>query len=242
VAAVTLILSIVAVVFAGLLQRLTGIGYSLVASPALIIALGVDEAVRLVILTSLVASSYSLTVTWADRHTAQVVPLLPFAVLAIWPSALVAQAVNPNLSTLGAGVVVLLALVIPQRASRVLGGSRWRQAAIAGTLSGAMNAVAALGGPMAAAYGIRQRWSDSLVPNLQLFLFVTSLAVLVARGWPAVTAGWQLVLLMVAAALGVQLGGRLAAHVSARDAGRLTGLIALVGALAAIGRGVAGLV
>jgi uncharacterized membrane protein YfcA len=105
-----------------------------------------------------------------------------------------------------------------------------------------MNAVAALGGPMAAAYGIRQRWSDSLVPNLQLFLFVTSLAVLAARGWPAVTAGWQLVLLMVAAALGVQLGGRLAAHVSARDAGRLTGLIALVGALAAIGRGVTGLV
>jgi hypothetical protein len=77
---------------------------------------------------------------------------------------------------------------------------------------------------------------------MQLFLFVTSIAVLAVRGWPAVTNAWQLAVLMFAAALGVWLGGMAAGRCSPAAASRLTGLIALVGALAAVGRGAAGLV
>lgn len=240
-AAVALTSAIIAVLLAGLLQRLTGIGFALVASPILIVAVGADEAVRLVIVTSLVSSSYSFAATRMAWQPRQVLPLLPFAILAIWPSAVLARAVNPAVSTMVAGVVVLVALGIAMRSRGVPGGSTWNQAALAGSLSGAMNAVAALGGPMAAAYGIGRRWGSSLVPNMQFFLLVTSVAVLAVRGWPAATSGWQLGALMAAAAVGVWFGGRVAARFSVRTASRVTALIALVGALAAISRGVAGL-
>ena len=121
-------------------------------------------------------------------------------------------------------------------------GSTWVQAAVAGSLSGAMNAVAALGGPMAAAYGIGRKWGESLVPNMQLFLLMTSLAVLFVRGWPTTTSSPQLSGLMLAAAVGVGLGGRLTGHVSPRRAGLLTAGIATLGALVAIVRGIAGMV
>ena len=235
-------LAIAAVLVAGLLHRLTGIGFALVASPILIVAVGTDEAVRVAIVTSLVSSSYSLWATRRACNLGQVIPLLPFAIATIWPAAVLAKAVSPPLSSLVAGVVVLLALGVALRPKDVPVTSRWGQAAIAGSLSGAMNAVAALGGPMAATYGIGRRWGASLVPNMQVFLLVTSLAVLLVRGWPATTSTWQLGLLTLAAAIGVGLGGRVAGRVSPRSAGILTAAIASVGACAAIVRGVLGLV
>lgn len=237
-----LLAALVGVLVAGAMQRITGIGFALVASPILIVAVGADEAVRLVIVTSLVSSGYSLFATRRDCRLRQVLPLLPFAVLAVWPAGLMARAVEPAASSLAAGIVVLLALGVALHPKGIPGGSTWVQAAVAGSLSGAMNAVAALGGPMAAAYGIGRKWRISLAPNMQLFLLITSLAVLFVRGWPAITSSTQLGVLMVAAAVGVGLGGRLAGHVSPSRAGLLTTGIAALGALVAIGRGVAGMV
>lgn len=230
------------VLLAGVLQRLTGIGFALVASPILIVAVGTDEAVRVVIVTSLVSSSYSLFSTRRDCKPRQVLPLLPFALVAIWPSALLARAIDPALSSLTAGIVVLVALSVALRPKGVPVSSMWGQAAIAGSLSGAMNAVAALGGPMAAAYGIGRKWGSSLAPNMHVFLLFTSLTVLFVRGWPATTNSWQLGVLTLAAAVGVGLGGRLAGSVPPQKAGVLTAGIATLGASVAIVRGVIGIV
>lgn len=237
-----LAVGIAGVLLAGAMQRLTGIGFALVASPVLIVAVGADEAVRLVILTSLVSSGYSLFATRRHCNPRQVLPLLPFAVMAIWPAGLLARAVNPAVASLVAGVVVLIALGASLRPTGLPGNSMWGQAAVGGGLSGAMNAVAALGGPMAAAYGIGRKWSrSSLAPNMQLFLLVTSIPVLFVRGWPATTSRWQLGVLTIAAAAGVLLGGRLANHVSPQKAWVLTVLIATLGALIATVRGVSGI-
>lgn len=237
-----LVAAIVGVLLAGAMQRLTGIGFALVASPVLIVAVGADEAVRLVILTSLVSSGYSLSATRRHCSPAQVLPLLPFAVVAIWPAGLLAKSVDPSVASLVAGLVVLLALGAALRPQGLPGSSMWGQAAVGGSLSGVMNAVAALGGPMAAAYGIGRRWSSSsLAPNMQLFLLLTSIPVLFVRGWPATTSSWQLGVLTVAAAVGVLLGGRLANHVSLQKAGLLTAGIATLGAVIAIVRGAIGI-
>jgi uncharacterized membrane protein YfcA len=237
-----LVAALFGVLVAGMMQRITGIGFALVASPVLIVAVGADEAVRLVIVTSLVSSGYSLFATRRECRLRQVLPLLPFAVLVIWPAGLVARAIDPAASSLAAGVVVLLALAVAFHPKGVPGGSTWVQAGVAGSLSGAMNAVAALGGPMAAAYGIGRKWGSSLVPNMQLFLLITSLVVLAVRGWPATTSSAQLWVLMLAAAAGVGLGGHLAGHVSPSRAGLFTASIAALGALVAIGRGFSGMV
>lgn len=165
---------LIGVLVAGVTQRITGIGFALVACPILVVAVavGADEAVRLGIVTSLVSSGYSLFASRQQCRLRQVLPLLPFAIAAIWPAALMARAVDLAASSLVAGIVVLLALGVALHPKGVPGGSTWVQAAVGGTLSGAMNAVAALGGPMAAAYGIGRKWVESLAPNMQVFLLM----------------------------------------------------------------------
>ena len=228
---------IVTVFVAGMLQRLTGIGYALVASPVLIVAVGPDEAVRLVIVTSLASSTLALAATRKSCQPGQVALLLLFAVLAIWPAALLFSTVSSSLSSLLAGVVVLAALAVALHPSGIAVPSKWGQAAVAGILSGAMNAVAALGGPMAATYGIGQRWGASMVPNLQLFLLTTSFVVLGVRGWPVTTSSLSVAILALSAVTGVLLAGQLAQAIDIRHARLMTVVIAVLGATVAIGRG-----
>jgi uncharacterized membrane protein YfcA len=234
--------AITVILLAGSLQRLSGVGFALVASPIMMVAVGPGEAVRLVIVTSLVSSTFSLWATHRDSRPREVLPLLPFAIFAIWPAAVLAKSMSAAASSIVAGVIVLVTLGVAARPRRVPGRFSWSQAAIAGTLSGAMNAVAALGGPMAASYGISRRWGPSLVPNMHLFLLVASLAVLLVRGWPQETGTVQLVALMASAAAGAAMGGWLASGVAPRTANILTTGVASVGACAAIAQGFSGLV
>lgn len=233
--------SLVAVFLAGVLQRVTGLGFALVASPVLVVGVGADEAVRLVVVTSLASSSYALAATREHCRPEEVWPLLVFALLAIWPAAFLAKMVAPAVASVVAGVTVLVALGLALRPRGPVSGSRWSQAAAAGSLSGVMNAMAALGGPMAAAYGLGRGWGRALAPNLHLFLLLTSVAVLLARGWPATTGPTQLAALAVAAAGGVWLGGRLVGPDSVRLALTLTVAVSAAGAVAAVGQGVASL-
>lgn len=191
----------VAVTFvAGMLQRLTGIGYGLVATPILILTVGTDEAVKLVVVTGMMCSALAFWDTRAECRPWQIFPLVPFALVAIWPAALLSTNASASLASL----VVLVALAIAMHPRGIAVKSMWGEAAFAGSLSGAMNTVAALGGPMAATYGIAQRWGASMVPNLQLFLVTTSLGVLCVRGWPATTNSASLALLAAAAVMGQQ--------------------------------------
>lgn len=233
--------SLVVVCFAGALQRVTGLGFALVASPVLVLGVGADEAVRLVVVTSLASSSYALAMTRGHCRPAEVWPLLVFALVAIWPAAFLARMVAPAVASVVAGVTVLVALGLALRPRGPVSRSMWSQAAVAGSLSGVMNAMAGLGGPMAAAYGLGRGWGRALAPNLHLFLLVTSVAVLLARGWPASTGSGQLALLALAAGAGVWLGGRLVGPESVRLALALTVVVSAAGGVAAIGQGVASL-
>lgn len=235
-----LAVAVLTVVAAGALQRVTGIGYALVAGPTLLVAVGPDEAVRLVTVTSVVTCAIALASTWRYCRWAEVSVLLPFAFLAMWPAGLFAAAVGEAVASVLSGFVVLGALAIALRPHRLDTLPRWPQAVVAGGLSGAMNAVAAIGGPMAAAYGISRRWGSALVPNLQVLLLLSAFGVLLVRGWPARTSDLQLVVLMLAAGGGVVAGEWLSGRVPRRRAGALTACVAVLGASVAIMRGAAG--
>jgi uncharacterized protein len=241
VSASVLTLVVITVVMASSVQRITGIGFALVASPLLLVTVGADEAVRLVGVTSVVSCTVALRATWALCRPRQVLPLLPFALLAAYPAALLATAVSPAVSSMVAGFVVLAALAVSVRPNGLAGVPAWGQAAVAGTLSGAMNAVAGLAGPMAAAYGLGRRWGPALIPNMQVFLLISSFVIVVVRGWPARTDSWQLAVLGAAAVGGVLVGGWLARGVAPHRASMLTATVALVGASIAIVRGAAAL-
>lgn len=232
---------VLAVVLAASVQRITGIGFALVASPLLLVTVGADEAVRLVGVTSVVSCTVALRATWTLCRPREVLPLLPFALAAAYPAALLATTVSPAVSSMVAGVVVLAALAVSMRPDSLAGVPTWAQAAVAGSLSGAMNAVAGLAGPMAAAYGLGRRWGPALVPNMQVFLLISSFMIVLVRGWPARTGSWQLAVLGLAAVAGVLAGGWLARAVAPRWASMLTAGVAVVGASIAIVRGAAAL-
>lgn len=233
----------ITVLVAGALQRVSGIGYALVAGPALLAVVGPDEAVRLVTVTGLTSCAVGISSTWRASRPAEVLALLPLAFLAIVPAGLIAGAVGDGVASLLAGLVVLPALALALWPPRRLGVvPRRAQAAVAGGLSGAMNAVAGLGGPMAAAYGISRRWGTALVPNMQLFLFLSGLGVLMVRGWPAQVSTGDIAVLALATGIGVTAGGWLAARSCVRSAEIVTVIVALAGAGVAIVRGVAALV
>jgi hypothetical protein len=229
------------VAMAGLLQRVTGIGYALVATPTLLLATGPAEAVRLVTVTSLFTCSLALASTWRSCKWSEVAVLLPFALLAMWPAGLLAETVGHAGASLLAGLVVLSAVALSLRPRPLQVVPQWGQAIVAGGLSGAMNAVAAIGGPMAAAYGVSRRWGASLIPNLQVLLLLSALGVLLVRGWPSRTSGPQLAALTLMAGAGTLVGGRLAGRMSERWSTGLTVLVAVLGAAMAVVRGVGGL-
>lgn len=239
--AVVLVVALGAVALAGMVQRVSGIGYALVASPVLIAAVGPQESVRLVILTGIVSAALGLVATWRDATPRQVLPIALVAVAVVWPAGLLAAAMSAAVASLVAGLVVLLALAVAYRPRVLHRVPSWAQAAVAGGLSGAMNTVAALGGPMGATYGLAHRWGRAMVPNMQLFLLVTSAAVLVVRGWPQQTGPAAVLLLAAGAAGGVVLGSLLSGRLTARHATRVTVVVAVAGAGVAIARGVAGL-
>lgn len=233
--------AVLTVASAGALQRVTGIGYALVASPTLVVAVGPDEAVRLVTVTSLVTCAIALASTWRQCRWREVAVLLPFAFLAMWPAGRLAQAIGEAEATLLAGVVTLAALALSVRPGRLDALPRWAQAVVAGGLSGSMNAIAAIGGPMGVAYGISRRWGSALIPNLQVLLLSSALGVLMVRGWPARTTDTQLAVLTLAAGLGVLAGGWLCGRVPVRWGAGLTLAVAAIGSTLAVGRGVTGL-
>ncbi|OZM71621.1 hypothetical protein CFN78_19055 [Amycolatopsis antarctica] len=228
---------------AGALQRLSGIGYALVASPGLLAAVGPDEAVRLVAVTSIASCAVGIATTWRESRPFEACALVPFALLAIVPAGYFAAAVGDGVATLLCGLIVLPALAMalrpPRRMERV---PRWLGAVVAGSFSGAMNAVAGLGGPMAASYGMSRRWGAALVPNMQLFLLLSAFGVVVVRGWPDQVGNGDLLVLSLSAAVGVAAGGGLSARVTSRTAGAVTVAVAITGAGVAIVRGVAAIV
>jgi uncharacterized membrane protein YfcA len=226
------------VLLAGVLQRVGGIGYALVAGPVLLAVVGPDEAVRLVSVTGVASCAVGIASTWRESRPAEVLTLMPFALLAIVPAGFLATAVGDGVATLLCELIVLPALALalwpPRRLDMV---PRWARVLVAGGLSGAMNAVAGLGGPMAAAYGISRRWGPALVPNMQLFLLLSAFGVLAVRGWPDRVAGAHLLVLSLFAGIGVSVGGWVSARVTSRVAGVVTVAVAIAGASVAIVRG-----
>lgn len=229
----------VVVFLAGVIQRVSGIGYALVVSPVLLVVVGPDEAVRVVTITSIASSAATLAATWRSCRPREIAVLIPFAFLALWPAGALAVVIGEGAGSLVSGAVVVLALGLALRPGPIEAVPRWASAAAAGALSGAMNAFAALGGPTAAAYGLSRQWGTALVPNVQVFLLLSAVGVLSVRGWPQQTTGLSLGILATVAGAGVLAGGWLDSHPVAGRARLLTVWVAAVGAALAIGRGVA---
>lgn len=223
-------------------QRLTGMGFALVAAPLLVTVVGPLLGVQLLQVVGIVGSALVLAQVWRDVEPAKAALLLLPALLGILPGAWLARSLPGPLLTVLIGAMVIVALVasLASERARVFRGRGGLVSA--GALSGFMNVTAGVGGPAVALYALSTDWAHrSFVATLQLYFIGLSTASLVALGWPTLDPGtWAVTLAAVLLGLGV--GHVLTGRVTDRVARGLMIAVALAGASVNVARGVHALV
>ncbi|GAA2415616.1 sulfite exporter TauE/SafE family protein [Actinomadura vinacea] len=219
-------------------QRVTGVGFALVAGPLLVLLLGPVEGVRLVNLLSLLSSMVVLPTVWREVEFRRVARLAVPALLVLPAGAWIARNVPGAPLMIAEGVLVLTALYGLHRfnAPRALQGRAGETGA--GAASGLMNVTAGIGGPAITLYAAATRWEHkSFVASMQLYTVLVNAGSIAAKGWPQLP--YRTLAIAAACALaGVALGHKLEHRVSRERARRAVLAIAALGGVTAILKGV----
>jgi len=216
-------------------QRVTGLGFSLVCAPALVATEGALPGVRIVNALALVGNVVLLARLRTDVRWREGVRVIVAAAVVALPAGLVARRLDPALLTILAGLAALVAV------AAVATGRRYRLGAVtAGALAGLGNVVAGVGGPAVAAYALGDGWPARQVrASIQAIFAALNVVSIVALGPPSVSAA-RAVALLAALGVGLLLGDVLGHFASEAAVRRGMIVVAIAGSLAAIARGVAG--
>lgn len=230
--------AVLSAVFAGAAtQRVTGLGFALVAAPFLVLVLGPFEGVLVSNLLGLAVSLVVLAVTWRHVDVRRVALLAAPALLAVPLGAWVARSLPGPQLLVAVGSLVLIALVTVlccQRA-RVFRGKRG--AVSAGALSGFMNASAGVGGPAVTLYALSTDWRHpTFIPSMQCYFALVSAGSLAAKGLPSLPTA-TLCLVIVALGLGLVAGQLATRWVTPDTARSAVAAIALLGAAGTVVKG-----
>ncbi|MEV6589758.1 sulfite exporter TauE/SafE family protein [Streptomyces acidicola] len=222
-------------------QWLTGMGFALVAVPALVLVLGPAEGVVLANCAAGIISAVGLADGWRRVRFAAMVPLCAAAVCTVPAGTWVARRLSePTLMT-ATGVLVTVAVVFVMRGARVTALRGGGGAVVAGGVGGFMNSAAGVGGPPVSLYGLNAGWTmREFVPNAQFYGVLVNAVSVASNGLPRLAAPvWGLT--AGAMAVGAVAGRMLAGRVPEERARLLVLLLALAGGLSTLGKGVAGL-
>lgn len=219
-------------------QRITGMGFALVASPLLVLALGPLVGVQLSQVLGLSVSALVLVQVWRQSEWRKAAGLFVPALVGIVPGAWLTRVLPPAILSIVIGSLVLVALLatVASERARVFRGTGGLLSA--GFLSGFMNVTAGVGGPAIVLYSLSTRWAhEAFLATTQLYFVGLNIASLTARGFPVleaptwIVAGGCLVVGLIA-------GNALARRVSATLARQLVVAVALIGSVATVVKGV----
>jgi len=221
--------------------RLTGLGFSLIASSVFVLVSGPVEGVLLANLMTPVTNALVLGDTWRKVQLGRALRLALPAVLMVPVGAVVAHWLPRGelMVVIGSIMLVAILVVVFDRHLEWLGG---RLGAVGlGAFSGFANATAGLGGAGLGLYARATKWPQKqFVPSAQVYLFVINITSLLVKGPPHVSAG-VLGVLGLSAVAGEAMGSRLAGQVPVKMVRKLILAMALVGSLLTIAKGVAAL-
>jgi len=219
-------------------QRITGLGFALVASPLLVLVIGPFQGVLLANALTLIINVIVLSTTWRAVEPGRLMLLIPAALLAVPLGARVSHLISAPLLMIVIGGVILVALsaALLLRNIQLFPGPVGALAA--GALSGFMNVTAGVGGPAITLYAIGDAWAQrSFVASMQVYFGAINLASILTKGLPAMLPGTAMVL---AAALlcGIVLGQVLTAVITPAQARQGVVTLALIGAVATLMKGI----
>ncbi|GAA1740951.1 sulfite exporter TauE/SafE family protein [Isoptericola hypogeus] len=245
-----LVLLVVAILVGGALQRVTGMGFGLVAGPFIVLIVGPLEGVLFVNLAGAIASTLILGRVVRDVDWRRYAWLASTSVLTTVPAALLLRDASAAALEITVGAVVVAAMTLAVVTSRLRAGgrhplrpdARW-PLVVTGTASGFGSVAAGIGGPPLAIYSVLSGWDPRrFAATAQPYFATNALAALAAKlvladaAFPAF-AGWQWAVVLGAIVVGLVIGDLVAPRVSAVAMRRGLIVLAYVGGLATLARG-----
>ncbi|MGW0817974.1 sulfite exporter TauE/SafE family protein [Streptomyces viridiviolaceus] len=218
-------------------QWLTGMGFALVAVPALVLLLGPSQGVALANCAAGAISAAGLVGGWRRVRLTAMVPLVVASACTVPAGTWVAARLPQPVLLVGMGLLVTLAVLLVMRGLGVSALTGAKGAVVAGSAGGFMNASAGLGGPPLSLYAMNADWTvHEFVPNAQFYGIVVNAFSIASNGVPRLgPTGWTTA--VAAAAVGAVVGKVLAARVPERRARQLVLLLALAGGLSTLVKG-----
>ncbi|UYY83584.1 sulfite exporter TauE/SafE family protein (plasmid) [Arthrobacter sp. YA7-1] len=237
-------LLILAVLMGSAMQRLTGLGFALVAAPFLVLLIGPVNGVILVNICGAVTSASVLVRVFRHVQWRKYAVLAPSALIGIIPGAVIVHYVPGAWLELSVGALVILSLTI----GLTLRSPRRRNGlpplVLAGSVSGLMNTTAGVGGPALSVYAIMTRWEQiPFAATMQPYFLTIGITSVTAKllaqpsSMPQLPP-WIWVSMAGAIVLGLFAGEALAKRMPAKSARRLMVLLAYIGSIAAAARGI----
>ncbi|WP_314221895.1 sulfite exporter TauE/SafE family protein [Streptomyces zaehneri] len=221
-------------------QWLTGMGFALVAVPALVLLLGPAQGVVLANCAAGAISVVGLAGGWRRVRPAAMVPLCVAAACTVpagtW---LTRRLPEPALLSV-MGALVTIAVLLVMRGVRIPALRGTRGAVVAGAAGGFMNSAAGVGGPPVSLYAVNACWTvREFIPNAQFYSVVVNAFSVAANGLPQLS-GPQWTSVAVAMTAGALIGRALAGRLPENRARLLVLGLALAGGVTAMGKGVWG--
>ena len=226
------LIAAVAAVFAGaVLQRLAGIGFSLVAAPALALISGPRGGVTLTNLLAVVVALavFATSARRVDWPRARI--LLPAGLIGVLPGTVLSRLLPPGPLQVAVGTITAVGLAAVLLAPRLRAQARPVTTGCAGLASGFTAAAAGAGGPALTVYAVAAGWPQpEFAATGQLSYATQGAAALAVKGFPPVPGGW------LAATVAAVLCGLLTGHLAARriDGARARRVAVAIAGLAAL--------
>lgn len=229
-----------AAVFAGsATQRITGLGFALVASPFLVLITDPRQGVLLSNLLSLITNLVVLAMVWRAVNVRRALALAIPALVMVPVGAYVAAHVGNHVLYIGVGSLVLVALVATVASRRLHLQPGPATTITAGAASGFMNVTAGVGGPAITIYAVTTRWEHAeFVATVQLYFALLNAGSLAFKGgFPRIGAP-ALAVALGALAVGTLVGQRLNRKVPVHRARQAVLVLAAAGSVATIIKGI----
>lgn len=200
---------LIAIALGALAQSATGMGFSLVAAPALVALDGPARGVATVLVLAVMASLVPFARDWRHARPREAATLLVPTLLCTPLVAWALHGVDTRWLAMGAGVGVLAGVALLASGLRAGWLRRPVGAAVTGLGSATLNVVGGVGGPPVGLYAANSDWDPRTTRGtLHAFFLVQNVvtALLIGIAWP----GWSAFgAVAVGAATGMLLAPRL---------------------------------
>jgi uncharacterized membrane protein YfcA len=223
-------------------QRVSGIGFALISAPLLVLLLGPYDGIVVANLLAVIVAATTLASTWRDVDRSRAWVLVPTGLVGVIPGVIVSRTLPTDLLQVVIGALIVVGMVLVLFRSQASASATTRTNVGTGLISGFMTATAGVGGPALTVYAVATEWPQrAFAATAQLCFIGQSTLSIALKGLPDLSLPKIAVLVLVVAA-GLACGHLLAGRVPEVIARRFVIGLALLGATAAIAKGIVGMV